>query len=152
MINQKYKDAYKEVLEIIKYLPQNELSRIPKEKIEYFQRNQNSNHTFNFDSSITLEEQNISREANAIILNLINDYFFNDEKKEKLAKILKINEDNYQEKQREKYDPNNLFRTRSNITQNYNDNISEETAIIEYTEKNFLQKLFDKIKHLFKKD
>lgn len=109
MINQKYKDAYKEVLEIIKYLPQNELSRIPKEKIEYFQRNQNSNHTFNFDSSIALEEQNISREANAIILNLFNDYFISDNQKEKLINILKSNEIKYQEKQKEKYNPDNIF-------------------------------------------
>ena len=30
--------------------------------------------------------------------------------------------------------------------------ITKETAIIEYKEKNFLQKIFDKIKHLFKKN
>ena len=152
MISQKYKDAYKEVLEIIKYLPENELSKIPKSKIEYFQRNQNLDHIFYFDTSIALEEQNISREANAIILNLINDYFFNAEKKEKLAKILEINENNYQEKQLEKYNPDNLFKKRSNIIKNYNDNIPEETAIVKYKEMSFIQIIFHKIKQLFKKN
>ena len=83
MISLRYKNAYKEVLEIIKYLPPKEVYKIPKEKIEYLKRNQNEDYDFNFDVSIPLEEQRISREANAIILNLFNDYFISDKQKEK---------------------------------------------------------------------
>ena len=32
MINQKYKNAYKEILEILKFMPKDELSKIPEEK------------------------------------------------------------------------------------------------------------------------
>ena len=39
MISLRYKNAYKEVLEIIKYLPPKEVYKIPKEKIEYLKRN-----------------------------------------------------------------------------------------------------------------
>lgn len=152
MISQKYKNAYKEVLEIMNYLPENELSKIPKEKIEYFQRNQNKNHVFNFDISVPLDEQNISREANAIILNLINDYFFSNEKKEKLAHVLEINETKFQEIQREKYNPDNLFQAKSSVIKNYNDNISKETALVEYNDMSFIKKIFDKIKHLFNRN
>lgn len=109
MQNLRYRNAYKEVLEIIKYLPQKDFNKIPKEKIEYFKRNQNINHEFNFDISIPLENQNISRETNAIILNLFNDYFISDNQKEKLINILKSNEIKYQEKQKEKYNPDNIF-------------------------------------------
>ncbi len=153
MISQKYKDAYKEVLEIIKYLPENELSRIPKEKIEYFRRNQNENHVFNFDGSIALEEQNISREANAIILNLINDYFFNDEKREKLAQLLKSNENEYQEELREKYQYDHIFQNKANELKNDNEDINNEnkTEMIKYEKKNFFEKIFEKIKQFFSK-
>lgn len=109
MQNLRYRNAYKEVLEIIKYLPQKDFNKIPKEKIEYFKINQNINHEFNFDISIPLENQNISRETNAIILNLFNDYFISDNQKEKLINILKSNEIKYQEKQKEKYNPDNIF-------------------------------------------
>lgn len=109
MQNLRYRNAYKEVLEIIKYLPQKDFNKIPKEKIEYFKRNQNINHEFNFDISIPLENQNISRETNAIILNLFNDYFISDNQKEKLINILKSNEIKYQEKQKEKYNSDNIF-------------------------------------------
>ena len=149
MISQKYKNAYKEVLEIIKYLPENELSRIPKSKIEYLQRNQNPNHIFNFDSSVALEEQNISREANAIILNLINNYFLNEEKRRKLAAILENNENKYQEKQREIYNPDNLFKNKPNI--NKTAKIQENLSLVKYEEDKWYKKIFNIIKRIVKR-
>ena len=56
-----------------------------------------------------------------------------------------------EELKREKYNPDNIFKTRRIIQKNIEDNISTETAIVEYKEKNFIQKLFDKIKHLFRR-
>ena len=53
---------------------------------------------------------------------------------------------------REKYNPDNLFKNSKVKTQNFeNTTITEETAIVEYKEKNFIQKIFDKIRNLFKK-
>lgn len=55
-------------------------------------------------------------------------------------------------KKREIYNLDNLFENSKAETQNFdNTTITEETAIVEYKEKNFLQKIFDKIKHLFRK-
>lgn len=129
MQNLRYRNAYKEVLEIIKYLPQKDFYKIPKEKIEYFKRNQNINHEFNFDISIPLENQNISRETNAIILNLFNDYFISDNQKEKLINILKSNEIKYQEKQKEKYNPDNIFNNSELINDEEQDSIKLPVSI-----------------------
>ena len=81
-------------------------------------------------------------------------YWCNDnEEKERINNILKNNEDKYQAELREKYNPDNLFKKqKSEILNLENNTITEETAIIEYKEKNFLKKIFDKIKHLFKKN
>ena len=49
-----YPKAYKEVLEIIKYLPKEEYERIPKEKIEFFEKNCDKEYNFIFDISKTL--------------------------------------------------------------------------------------------------
>ena len=73
--------------------------------------------------------------------------------KQKLLQIYSNNEKNYQAELREKYNPDNLFKKQKNYVQNLENNtITEETKIVEYKEKNFLQKIFDKIKHLFKKN
>ena len=51
----------------------------------------------------------------------------------------------------EKYNPDNIFRSRKNVSNTLENNISEGSSIIEYKEKNFIQKIFEKIKHLFKR-
>lgn len=151
MVSQRYKNAYKEVLEIIKYLPEKDLYKIPKEKIKYFERNQNIDYEFKFDASIPLEEQNISREANAIILNLFNDYFLSDKQKEKLKSILDSNEKKYQEKQRETYNPDNIFKNKETI--NYYQINSETSNLndlpIEVNENNILMKVIRYFKKIF---
>lgn len=151
MVSQRYKNAYKEVLEIIKYLPEKDLYKIPKEKIKYFEKNQNIDYEFKFDASIPLEEQNISREANAIILNLFNDYFLSDKQKEKLASILDSNEKKYQEKQRETYNPDNIFKNKETI--NYYQINSETSNLndlpIEVNENNILMKVIRYFKKIF---
>ena len=138
MISLRYKNAYKEVLEIIKYLPPKDLYKIPKEKIEYFKRNQNEDYDFNFDVSIPLEKQKISREANAIILNLFNDYFISDKQKEKFLKILDINENEYQQKQRENYNPDNIFNNYEAIN---NEKKDTRNLPVEVNKKNIFMKL-----------
>ena len=58
-----------------------------------------------------------------------------------------------EQKKKELYNSENIFKVKENIVENYEKGtITEETAIIEYKEKNFLQKIFDKIKHLFKRN
>ena len=57
-----------------------------------------------------------------------------------------------EELKREKYNPDNIFKNKKNYSENIEDNISTETAIVEYKEKNFIQKLFDKIKNLFRRN
>ena len=144
MISLRYKNAYKEVLEIIKYLPPKEVYKSPKEKIEYLKRNQNEDYDFNFDVSIPLEEQRISREANAIILNLFNDYFISDKQKEKFLKILDINENEYKEKQRENYNPNNIF---NNSEKSDNEKTDSENLYNKVDKKDTFAK---RIKKIFK--
>ena len=43
-MNNNYSKAYTEVLEIIKYFPEEEYSRIPKEKIDFYKKNMDKNY------------------------------------------------------------------------------------------------------------
>lgn len=77
-----YKRAYTEVIEIIKYFPNEEYAKIPLEKINYYKENMDKDYNFKINPNIELEKQNISREANAILVTLFNDYFATDRQKE----------------------------------------------------------------------
>lgn len=154
MTNDKYAKAYTEVLEIIKYLPKNEYDKIEKEKINFFEANKDNSYIFSINPNIPLEEQNISIEANNIIIVLFRDYFATENQKEKLNTILKQNEDKYQVEIRNKYNPDNIFKNRSfKITEtNTNEEIKNNNLPIEIKEENFLKKFVTYIKNLIFKN
>ena len=147
-----YKRAYTEVIEIIKYLPKEEYSKIPLDKINYFKENMDKEYKFKIDPNIELEKQNISREANAILLKLFNDYFATARQKEILNSLLKQNQQKLEMQKHEKYNPNNLFNqpeSQQNHTQVLQENNSE-TSLIEIKKKFFIR-FINFIKSIFKR-
>ncbi len=151
MIAIRYQNAYKEVLEIIKFLPKKEFERIPKEKIEYFEKNQNPNHEFKFEVFKPLESQNISRETNAIILNLFHDYFLDNKQKVKLKEMLHNNEKKHEESLREKYNPNNIFDQNINVESIQTDEniLNSNNLPIKIPKENMFTKIIKFFKNIF---
>lgn len=148
MIKENYARAYTEVLEMLKYLPYEELNRIPKEKIDFFERNKDKSYKFNISLEKPLAEQNISIEANSVIITLFRDYFATDTQREKLKNILEQNEMKYQEELREKYNPDNTFK-KCNQKNEINENIIQnENSLVEYKE-TFFRRFINKIKNIF---
>lgn len=134
MINSKYAKAYKEVLEIIKYFPEDELNKIPQEKIDYYKENMDKEYKFEINPKIDLSEQNISKEACAIIVTLFRDYFATKEQKKKLEEIIKLNKIKLEKEKKNKYNPDDLFK--SNNNENINQN-NKETVLVAYKESFF---------------
>lgn len=135
MINDTYAKAYTEVLEIIKYFPQEEYAKIPKEKIEFYENNKDKGYIFEINPEIDLAEQNISVEANAIIVNLYKDYFATEEQKIKIKEILDLNQQKEELEKRKKYNPDKIFKeTNKQEIQKESTN-----AIIEYKESFFIK-------------
>ena len=84
-------------------IPEEEYNKIPKEKIEFYEVNKDQNYQFVINPRIDLSEQNISKEANAIIVTLFQDYFATEEQKEKIKEILELNKKKSEQEKREKY-------------------------------------------------
>ena len=144
-----YARAYTEVLEILEFLPKEEYNRIPREKIAFYEKYRDKNYNYKFDEKKTLEEQKISKEANAIIVTLFRDFFATQTQKEKLEIILKQNEKKYQKELIEKYNPDNIFKNQiTNTKLISNEKIVKETAIVEY-KKSFFEKIKSWFKSLF---
>ena len=148
MRNNTYAKAYTEVLEIIKYFPKEEYTKIPLEKIEFYKENKDKNYNFIINPEKDLDKQNISPEANAIIVNLFLDYYATEEQKVKIKKILNSNQQKEEQKKRKEYNPNNIFK-KVESTQNTDiETNTTQNELVEYKEsfftrfKNFILKIF----------
>lgn len=128
------------------------IKKIPKSFIVFMKNIASTTYKFDYDKSKKLNEQTLKPETIGLISLVYSDYICNDKEKEeyinKCQNYLRIKE----QEAREKYNHDNLFKNSKVKTQNFeNTTITEETAIAEYKEKNFIQKIFDKIRNLFKK-
>lgn len=149
-MDNKYAKAYKEVLEIIKYFPKDEYNKIPKEKILFYQANMDKEYDFSINPSIDLDDQNISKEAKAIIVTLFQDYFASEEQKIKIKEILKLNEQKVEQEKRKKYNPDNVFKKKVEHNNTQMELKESSKALIEYKESFFakFKKFILKILHV----
>ena len=153
-----YAKAYTEVLEIINHFSEEERELIPEEKIKFFNENCDKNYDFRIDTNMPLEDQNISKEANAIIVVLYRDYFATEEEKQKIEVILKKNSEEKEKLKREKYNPDDLFKNNqeeskeNNIKQNEEiKEVNTSELLIVKKEDGFFKRFINYIKSLFSK-
>ena len=140
-----YKQAFSEVDAIMCLMPTKLLNKIPKEFIQIIR--QEKDMAYNPNITEPFEEQKLMDET-IIILGLIyRDFLTSAEERKKLQledaeELRKV-----QEELKEKYNPENVFKNRNtNIKRT-----EEKKDLIKYEEKNWIKKLFDKIKKIFKK-
>lgn len=153
MVSVEYANAYSEVLGILKFIPKEDYERIPKNKIEVFEVNSNKEYKFEYNPKKTLDEQNISKRAKAIIGILFRDYWATELQREKI--IAKQNYDRMKEEEekRAKYNPEEIFNSKqNNFIASKTENPKENLEMIEYKETKWYQKIFTKILKLFRKD
>ena len=142
-----YTRAYTEVLEILNHFSNEEYSKIPIEKIEFYKNNMDKDYKFKIDPRIELSKQTISNEANAVLISLYKDYFTTKKQKEKLKGILQKNQKQLDKMKREKYNPNNLFKHREEP--NFKNSTNNELSLIKYQENSIFIKIGKCIKKIF---
>lgn len=150
MVDEKYGVAYSEILEILKYIPIEDYNRIPKEKIEIFETYANKEYTFEYDPNKTLKEQNVSNITKEIIILLFRDCWATEVQRNKIIAKQNYDRIKLEEKKKEKYNPNDLFR-KNDINKNILNQSKENMQVIEYKEQKWYQKIFTKILKIFRK-
>lgn len=137
-----YKKAFKEVYEILKYVSNEDLRKIPSEILITIKENRQLNYEYKIDNINNFQNQEISEIAKAILSIIYRDYWATEEEKYEI-KIKENREKNEIEKEkREKYNPNDIFKKRRNIDSNTIENVE----LIKYKEN-----IFSKIVNFFKK-
>ena len=142
MVDIVYANAYKEVIEILKHVSKEDYDKIPEEKIKLFETNANKDYSFTYDINKTLDEQNVSRKAKTIIAILFRDYWATDIQREKIKAKEQYDRNLNEEKSREIYNPDNIFKKAEKIENNTTP--VEEKQIIPYKESIF-KKILNKI-------
>lgn len=144
MVDIKYANAYSEVLEILKYLTQEDYEKIPKEKIEVFETNMNKDYAFNYNPDKTLPEQNVSETARTIIAILFRDYWATEEQRKRIIKVQQQERNRIESKKQEKYNTNELFKNNKKTK-------TQEVAMVEVKEQKWYKKVFDFFRKIFRK-
>lgn len=139
--------AYAEVDEILNLLEEEYANKIPEKVRNFFREEKMKDYKPEINVEIPLTEQNLKRETMVLlaILNL-NYWCESEEEKEKFRKELAENEKEQKELE-EKYNPDNLFKKKQQEKQEDVQN----TELIVYKKNNFIHKLLNKIKSLFRK-
>ena len=150
MINT-YAKAYTEVLEILKYFSEEEYSKIPQEKIEFYKNNMDKNYNYNINPNIDLSKQYISKEANAILITLFRDYFATESQKKTLNNLLNQNQNKLENIKREKYNSNDIFKNNHKSTIIENKDNNQETALINISNIKWYKKIWKLFKDFFRK-
>ena len=146
MVAENYACAYKEVIEVLKYTKREDVNKIPKYRILLWKTNMKNDYDFKIDTSKTLEEQNLSDEAKAIIANIFKKYWATDYQKERIEAKEKYDMEQLEKEKYEKYNPDNIFKRRQ--TNRQTESISDNISMVEYKVPIF-KRLMDKIKGLF---
>ena len=146
-----YAKAYTEVLEILSHFSEEEYSKIPQEKINFYKSNMEKNYEYSIDPNIDLSKQHISKEANAILISIFRDYFANDRQRQTLNNLLNQNQEKHEKIKKEKYNSDNIFiNNNRNVTIDNTEN-KQELALVEIKDIKWYTKVWGFIKDFFRK-
>lgn len=148
-MKQEYKEAFTEVNEIIKMMPDELVNKIPSKFREMLEDERDKEYNPNIQEP--LEKCKLKNET-IIILGLIYRDFLcsQDEKRrlqEKDARELQEVQKAIEEEIREKYNPDDIFKKKNEKKIEYQN--TEETSIIVIQEEKWYKKIFNLIRGLF---
>lgn len=102
--------AYAELLEILTFTDESLVKKLPNKLMRVFNENALPTYENHLDSSIPLEDQEISQKTAALIALLSLNYWCEtEEEKNELKAILAENDRLKEQELREKYNPDNIF-------------------------------------------
>ena len=128
-----------------KNLSKQEQNKIPKQIIDYLEKNKDTNYIFRIDENKEILEQEYMVETKALIVKLYEKFLVLENEKELWKKYDIICFNKIEEEKRNKY-PVDIFKNENNFDKENNNT----TSIIIYQEKSFFKKIIINIIKFFK--
>ena len=113
-----YSKAYKEIIEILKYVPEESINKIPQDMMEMFKANMDNDYHFKVDINKSFEEQNLLEETKAIFANIFRDYWATPYQKEKIVENERKDRVKKEEEKRKMYNTDDIFKKKQNRLEN----------------------------------
>ena len=139
-MKENYPKAYTEVLEIMKYMPKQDVNKIPKEMIEMFENKMDKSYVFNVKETDDFADLKILDETEAIFVNIFRDYWATPEQKKKIIEKQSYDKSIIEKEKMEKYNPNTIFKQPEILKPNMDivEN-KKETSLVEVKESLFIK-------------
>ena len=154
MVTKEFAEASAEINEILKYMPKEEVEKIPSKLREFFKEVSSKDYVTNINPDLPLDEQNIKEKTKDIIALIYRNYWCSEEERKELDQKLIENDKKFEEELREKYNPDNIFKNNVTTTKKEEPEIKEEkieqSLVVQETEK-WYQRFLNMIKRWFGK-
>ena len=144
-----YNKRLVEVDEILNYLSEEDLLKIPEEVRNTIKKNKDKEYFWKYDETKPLKEQDVSRDTIAFLSYLNMEYLLNEKQKEFMQQLHELNEKKLEEAKAEKYGVEDLFKRNKPQQEEQKETEQEqELSLVKYKE-NFFTKVISKIKNFF---
>ena len=123
MVDKEYAKAYTEVIEILKNVPEEDVQKIPKEKLEFYKKNMDNEYQYRVDEAKKFENQEMSEITKAILANIFRDYWATSYQKEKIEEKEKYDLEKLEQEKKNKYNPDDIFKNEKETKAHGNANL-----------------------------
>ncbi len=151
MMNEIYKNSFKEVYDILENTEKELVDKIPKKFMDFLKSNMNKDYKTDIKKDEKISNQKLLSETEAILTLIYKSYWATDEEKKKLA-IKEKKELLEKENNREEYIKKDIYETfekRKNTNKNNENSLENNLIVIE--KESFIKKILNKIKNFLKK-
>ena len=151
-MKENYPKAYTEVLEILKYMPIDDVKKIPKELIDTFEYKKHNNYKFIISEDQDFSKLKILDETEAIMVNIFEDYWATPEQKAKIQAKMREDMRIIEEEKKAKYNVD-IFKKKENA-EIENDVLKTNinNLLIEVKKEKFYERVIRFIKKVLKID
>lgn len=147
MIDEIYKNSFKEVYDILKNTDQELLDKIPSKFMDFIKDNMNTDYQTNIKTDLEIDKQTLLKETESILSLIYRSYWATDEEKQNFK--LKDNEEllKAEELKKSQYkDIDEIFQKRKSLN-----NVTLDNNLMVIKKENFIKKIFNKILSIFRK-
>lgn len=146
MIDNSYKNSFKEVFDILQYTENELVEKIPSKFMDFIETNMNTEYPTNLNLQMDLDKQHLLKETEAILALIYRSYWATDTEKQEFA--LKDKQEAIEKKktQKENYNIKNIeqiFEERKNINK-----ITLDNHLMVIQKESFFRKILKKISNL----
>ena len=154
MVTKEFAEASAEINEILKYLPKEEVEKIPSKLREFFKEVSSKDYVTNINPNMPLDKQQIKEKTKDIIALIYRNYWCSEEERKELDQKLIENDRKFEEELREKYNPDNIFKNNVTTTKKEEPEVKEEKieqSLVPQETGKWYQRFLDMVKRWFKK-